>query len=1364
MKSKLFKKAIACVCTAAMVAQMGFVIPASAAELQDATYANGKLTLPEAAATDMVAIVAKYNSDKTLKKATPTKIDAGKTEIDLAADIGDKIMIWNGFDSMTPVSNVVEVKVPKYAITVTNEKPEEGTVKVDNEAAEGDTVKITVTPAKNYELDTITIKDVDGDNVELGTDNTFIMPAKAVKIIVTFKESSHMSIEAVAATYIDQSNPDADHSTATTLKTGYNKISNNAVGFANTGWGVNYATLIKFDLNDSLKDGESVTKAILSYKATADAARGRNHIVGSTTKKDWDATVTYNNLDSSIPFAQIGDAHAINKGTTVTITQDITDYAKAQTDNILALCVIDTAAGGSDIDKNSIILEIDKMNPNSQVKVTYVVEDTSTDEIVKKGEKPVSVPNPTKKGYLFTGWKVGDTDQILTSAQVADTVFETNTVLTAQFSFDTTYVQSVANVQFINESGTVIEPKSVKAMSYPTEADTVSYVPYQVKVISDIGNDITDDCTITWSAVGGGGIDAGYFQFVEKKDEDADDAVVSSKRYARLRQGGESWFGYIKVDVTYNPANSDDETKNTTGSAKIPCAAVNGGKAANQIIPVAGYPESMDYYVDELLGYQCTSGIYTDGYDPVLNNWSITGSNGTRDLLLVKEGDKKAIKITNVGGPWGAAGKSTLGVYAFTSQSTQYVLETVIMFEGDNARIGVWDKTPNNSGPTAEWSVSYSGGAINVGDAQITGIETKTWYKLVITSDPANNIYSVYVYDMDGNQVGTPIEGAQGAETTPKFLCVDGGFPVYINTLKAYTPSIDTLALKSDLDVVGVPEAGAAANEVKLEADAKTADGLKLTGAVEWSLAEEYDGVELVKGTQTATLKISENASGTIKVIATMGGKNAEKEITVTTSKNRVAFTSKASSITIPFAGNEAVTAEYLADTITPESPTGTNDTEITYKFLDKTGVTEIVSLPEGITSSVDPATNKLTLTVAAGATPLVFYIKATNAEGLSTKTQVNVHGLSYSFGTTEVEGDTQVTSASLYTEILGYGFASTTGLTDAENKVTGTDAYQFKANVPNGNYKVTVNTTSASMQSEIVDSLVSSSVKGVTKQGNEFNVAVCDGVLDLTFAANSSITSLSIAQIAKPEKRENPKIYAIGDSTTQNSNGGNLSWGSHIANGSVEIPTAFSAFSNNGKSGADSVSFYNGGLIEAVLLDIHPGDYVSVNMGINHNRDGANECAAFIPLLSKYYIEAIQERGGIPVITTSTPVGYNSDPNRGWVENNGKIICNRGTDAHNGDLRKLAKTYNLNIIELGYYFESYFNDEIAIDGQKISDEAAAAETTALELAKSWYGDHNHYKEPLADKIAKYMLNCFVQIAGGSTDFNQAKDPHIDEQ
>ena len=54
--------------------------------------------------------------------------------------------------------------------------------------------------------------------------------------------------------------------------------------------------------------------------------------------------------------------------------------------------------------------------------------------------------------------------------------------------------------------------------------------------------------------------------------------------------------------------------------------------------------------------------------------------------------------------------------------------------------------------------------------------------------------------------------------------------------------------------------------------------------------------------------------------------------------------------------------------------------------------------------------------------------------------------------------------------------------------------------------------------------------------------------------------------------------------------------------------------------------------------------------------------------------------------------------------------------------------------------------------------------TSQVELVKSWYGDHNHYKQYLADKIGSYILDSVSKIAGGSTDFNQANDTHINEQ
>ena len=60
------------------------------------------------------------------------------------------------------------------------------------DAAEGDTVTLTVTPAEGYELDTLTVKDADGGDITVDADNKFTMPAKDVTVTATFKKIEYV--------------------------------------------------------------------------------------------------------------------------------------------------------------------------------------------------------------------------------------------------------------------------------------------------------------------------------------------------------------------------------------------------------------------------------------------------------------------------------------------------------------------------------------------------------------------------------------------------------------------------------------------------------------------------------------------------------------------------------------------------------------------------------------------------------------------------------------------------------------------------------------------------------------------------------------------------------------------------------------------------------------------------------------------------------------------------------------------------------------------------------------------------------------------------------------------------------------------
>lgn len=80
-----------------------------------------------------------------------------------------------------------------YNITKGNEVSSQGTFSVDKTtAAQGDTVKVTTTPASGYEVDTVTYTDGTTTSKATGSGNTytFTMPAANVTVNVTFKEST----------------------------------------------------------------------------------------------------------------------------------------------------------------------------------------------------------------------------------------------------------------------------------------------------------------------------------------------------------------------------------------------------------------------------------------------------------------------------------------------------------------------------------------------------------------------------------------------------------------------------------------------------------------------------------------------------------------------------------------------------------------------------------------------------------------------------------------------------------------------------------------------------------------------------------------------------------------------------------------------------------------------------------------------------------------------------------------------------------------------------------------------------------------------------------------------------------------------
>ena len=123
------------------------------------------------------------------------KVFLGKSEIEL-----------DGTKFSMPAANVT-VKaefelIPVFAVTVAADI-ENGTVTADKqEAAEGEVVKLTITPAEGFELDYITVTGVNTNIAVPVEDNQFTMPADAVNINAAFKATA-TGIQAIAVDKLD---------------------------------------------------------------------------------------------------------------------------------------------------------------------------------------------------------------------------------------------------------------------------------------------------------------------------------------------------------------------------------------------------------------------------------------------------------------------------------------------------------------------------------------------------------------------------------------------------------------------------------------------------------------------------------------------------------------------------------------------------------------------------------------------------------------------------------------------------------------------------------------------------------------------------------------------------------------------------------------------------------------------------------------------------------------------------------------------------------------------------------------------------------------------------------------------------------
>ena len=127
-----------------------------------------------------------------IKISTTAENGYGLDTLSVTDSDGNSIAVTNNEFTM-PARNVTvsgSFKAVPYTINIDNGITH-GTINISsNGGTVGDTITITISPDSYYELDTLTVKDTQGNDISV-TNNKFTMPASNVTINCTFKQISY---------------------------------------------------------------------------------------------------------------------------------------------------------------------------------------------------------------------------------------------------------------------------------------------------------------------------------------------------------------------------------------------------------------------------------------------------------------------------------------------------------------------------------------------------------------------------------------------------------------------------------------------------------------------------------------------------------------------------------------------------------------------------------------------------------------------------------------------------------------------------------------------------------------------------------------------------------------------------------------------------------------------------------------------------------------------------------------------------------------------------------------------------------------------------------------------------------------------
>ena len=374
---------------------------------------------------------------------------------------------------------------------------------------------------------------------------------------------------------------------------------------------------------------------------------------------------------------------------------------------------------------------------------------------------------------------------------------------------------------------------------------------------------------------------------------------------------------------------------------------------------------------------------------------------------------------------------------------------------------------------------------------------------------------------------------------------------------------------------------------------------------------------------------------------------------------------------------------------------------------------------------------------------------------------QPTSYKFSFAPGTTP-KGYTQVKPDMAYSKAAGYGFDFGTVPTAVDRGgkdplkagfVTSDKPFYFSVALPEGNYNITitmgdlkqasVTTVRAESRRLMLEKVVTAPGKFETKtivvnirvpeiagtnnkvklKPRELTKLNWDDKLTLEFAnTHPCINAIEITKA--PDNIIT--VYLAGNSTVVDQDDEPwCSWGQMI-------PKYFKqgvVISNQAESGLTLGSFLGDLRLEKVLSTMKKGDYLFIEFGHNDQKEKGPNDGAYKSYSERFrtFISKVREKGGIPVIVTST--------NRRTFGDDGKITNSLGD--YPEAARQIAKEQNVALIDVNAMTKAFY-EAMGPDNSKKAFVIYPANTYPGQTAE--FKDNTHFNGYGAYEIAKCVI------------------------